>query len=254
MTSFDKEAWERAYKEAGDLPPEPVDFNDPNQTRDFLQKLVNEAGLKGQLMNGKEAMNFWKQQELNLENLILAELGDETVVRISDDKGRVVYEDIGANKYSWTGYMNLVIAYKRKGDLESVDKLMQIFPAHSQLEEELQEKLKEQPINRAFKGFDVVADKKLGRVSKVTRGHQYNLLPGSVDFRKFVANGSLDIDQMSDALFQAAASKEMTYSDDWDETDRTMQNVRKEFGDEIADKVWDKFVRKYQAEKGPAQS
>ena len=239
---FDKEAWEKAYQQAGDLPPEPVDFSAPDQVKDFLQGVVDKSGAKVQVMSGKEAGAYWKQQEINLQNLILAELGDDTVVRIANDKGKVIYENIGKNKASWPGYMTLVTAYKRKGDLASVAKLMEIFPEHSQLQAELKEKLNDQEVERGYKGFDPT----IGKVVEVTRGNQYDLLPGTVDFRRYVEAGRLGVDRVADALFQSMKAKgETVYAEDWDEPNHTLDNIRKEFGDDVFEEVWRKFSTKY---------
>ena len=217
---FDPKEWEKAYQRAGDLPPEetesedkPVDFTDSEQTRDFLQGVMDEAGVQGTLMNAREAQDFWKQKERNLENLIAAEMGEDTVVKMVSEDGKEHFVDIGKNKHSWEVYKNIVKGYKIKGDEASIYMLMEVFPdMQSQLRAELEEELEEVKANPRYEGYDTT----FGRLKDVVRGHQFDLLPGAVDFRDYEKDGGIDQEGVANALFEKLGSRAEIYTDDWE--------------------------------------
>lgn len=218
------------------------DAFDLGDVKGSVQEIVTKAGLPGRAMGLGEALSSWKQQEQNLMNLISAELGNDTVVMIRGSR-HTQPVDVAENPESWKVFKNIAIAYKRKGDEKSVRKLLAIFPEHSQLQTQLIEELGKTEVNRDYKGHDPTVT--IGEVIEVECGNQYDLLPGAVDFRKYVSARGLDAEALEASLFDWLTSKEIVYAEDSMKVDRTIKNVKRQFGENVGNQVWDTVSKQY---------
>lgn len=237
--NFDPNAWQKAYQDA-DLP------EDTKRLKAAVEDSMAQAGIPGQVTGIEGALNMWAQQERDQMNLIHAELGDDTFVSLTGTTGKDVW-DLAGNKHSWPVYTAMAEAYRRKGDEESVDKMLSIFPEHSQLKEQVIEQIKNVRTDTEYQGYD--STQNIGKISEIKIGHQYDIRPGRIDFRDYIKDGNFDEEAAALAMLDTLKGLDPIYAEDWEEVNHTLENIRKEYGDEGREKFWVTFEKKFREDE-----
>lgn len=232
---FDSSSWQQAYIDA-DLSPE------TKQIKGITEDLLKKSGIPGQAMGLSQAVDFWDQQEKNELDLIRAELGDETFIMLKGGNYSHGW-DLAGNRHSFPVYLNTLAAYKRKGDEESVHKLLNVLPEGSVLWKKADRQVTNTQIDLNYDGYD--ATDNMGKLIDVKIGNRYDLQPGIVDFREYVNDGKLDIGMASTSMLLKLDWSMRGYSEFWDELNYTLNNIRQEFGDEVREQLWEDFEKKY---------
>lgn len=234
---FNQDAWKKAYDDA-DLAPE------LKVIKAEVEEIAQKSGLDLRPMSIDQAVNYWAEMERQELDLVHAELGDETFVHMKGDRQEDV-SDITGNIHAWRVFQSQADAYKQKGDYESLDKLLSIFDEGSYLKKEIQNRLAGIPDDGGayFKsgGYDPTP----GKLLDIKRGHQYDIRPGMVDFRIYVEDNKLNADRITVDIISKLAGMEIVYAEDWLEFGYTIDNIKKEFGDEVGDSLFKQLEKKY---------
>jgi hypothetical protein len=121
--------------------------------------------------------------------------------------------------------------------------MLQIFPEHSQLLMQVQERLAVTPEQKEYEGYDPT----VGPLIEVIHGTQYDLLPGIVDFRDFLSEkgDALKVGDMVTSMIEKMKATGTRFSDDWEAVTYTMANIEKKFGRETRQLAWSAFEAKY---------